>query len=162
MLNIRVIGWSSNTDQTIAELVQAESWQEAVRICISRYAGELQFVIALNESMASGDNGFTPVGRWETMPLKPNGWRKFRGSQQAFSIMGFDHRALIPVLEYWNAPNWTMAAQKSLAEKRHSEYRFIAAFQGQVLDEAILGFFTEELIKTFDPAKLPELESQAE
>tara|TARA_R110001583_G_scaffold191571_1_gene357096 strand:+ start:7525 stop:8013 length:489 start_codon:yes stop_codon:yes gene_type:complete len=158
MLNIRVIGWSANTDQTIAELVEAESWQAAVRECCSKYAGELQFVVALNEAMATAESGFTPVGRWETMPLKPDGWQKFRGKNEVFSIMGFDHRALLPVLEHWNAPNWTMAAQKSLTQQRHAEYRFIAAFSGIVNDAAILGFFTADLIKALDPVELPTLE----
>ncbi|WP_340151893.1 hypothetical protein [uncultured Sneathiella sp.] len=162
MLNIRVIGWSANTEETIAERVQALNWQEAVRVCIQKYGGELQFVVALNDDLAPENKGFNPVGRWETMPLTPNAWRKFTGPNQTFSIMGFDHRALLPVLEYWTAPNWTMAAQKSVAQQRHAEYRFIAAFSGTVSEASILGYFSTDLGGVLPSDETPALQRRAE
>lgn len=155
MLSIRVIGWSDHTEETIAEIVNAATWQEAVRQCFSKYAGELRFVVALDESYASAERGFSPVGRWETLPTETGGWRRDRsGSSRLFSIIGFDHRALLPVLEWWQAPNWTMAAQRSVAENRHKEYRFVAAFDGNVPEASILGFFAPDLSAVTDPVNI--------
>jgi hypothetical protein len=159
MLSIRVIGWSDHTEETIAEIVGAATWQEAVRQCYSKYAGELRFVVALDESYASLERGFSPVGRWETLPTETGGWRQNRsGQSKSFSIIGFDHRALIPVLDWWTAPNWTMAAQRSVTEYRYKEYRFVAAFEGKVPEASILGYFAPgnfgDMSAEVDPVKL--------
>lgn len=162
MLNIRVIGWSAHTDQTIDELVDAPTWEQAVGQALENYSGELQFVVALDESQAPSDLGFSPIGRWETMPLKPDSWRNFGAGRHRFSIMGFDHTKLIPVLEYWEAAAWTMAAQKSLHQHQHHEYRFIAAFSGYLKDSAILGYFTPHLKDVLSPPDLPAIARSAE
>lgn len=162
MLNIRVIGWSANTEQTIDELLQAPTWEAAVGRALEKYSGELQFVIALDESQAPTDSGFSPIGRWENVPLKPDTWRKVGAGRNRFSIMGFDHSQLIPVLEYWEAAAWTMAAQKSLHQHRHHQYRFIAAFNGYLKDSAILGYFTPELKEVLSPPPLLAIQRSAE
>lgn len=162
MLNIRVIGWSANTEQTIDELLVAPTWEEAVGRALENYCGELQFVIALDEDQAPTDLGFAPIGRWETMPNKPDTWRNYGTGRDRFSIMGFDHTQLIPVLEYWEAAAWTMAAQKSLHQHRYHEYRFIAAFNGHLKDSAILGYFTPDLKDVLSPPDLPAIQRFAE
>lgn len=161
MLNIRVIGWSAHTDQTIDELIQSETWQKAVERALANYGGELQFVVALDENQAPTDLGFCPLGRWETMPLKPDSWRNMSSVKSKFSIMGFDHSKLLPVLEYWEAPSWTMAAQKSLHQHQNSEYRFIAAFSGHIREKAVLGYFTPQLADALSPPDLPGVERSA-
>lgn len=141
MASIRIIGWTSFTEETVADVVTTDDFRTAIKLVNERYGNELSFVIALDDSLSIA-GGFAPVGRYEGLPDKPGLWREKTGSgSRIYSILGFSFRRLAPLLDYYEAPEWSLAAQSAMDEYRHQEYRFVAAFAERIDHSAILGSY---------------------
>ncbi|WOI09080.1 hypothetical protein [Thalassospira lucentensis] len=146
---VLVCGYLPHAEETVAQRVEdAPDWREAVRSVKRPFAGEMMFVVALDDQSRR-----SPEGVWENLPLVETRWtRKELTDRFPFTIIGFNNMSMEPLMLHVEGGNWIIAAQCVVAERNQEGFHFVAAFEGFIPQSDVLGSFTVVDRDTFGDA----------